>query len=271
MHPIFLQLGAFKIHWYGVCMALAFLIGLANWIAVGRRSGRDITFCSDLLFWVMVAGILGGRLAYVMANAGYYLRDPLRILFIWEGGLIFYGGFIGAVVAVALFARRHQMAILDLFDFAFTSLPLAHAIGRIGCFLNGCCFGGLCGRWPGVRFPADSLPWQRHLEQFLISPQSSHSLAVHPVQLYETLINLLIYPLLLLVYRCRRRHGVVIATYLVAYPVGRFTLEYLRGTERLYLGAFSAAQMLSFALFAGGVLLFALLPRPPARATPATP
>lgn len=271
MHPIFLQLGAFKIHWYGVCMAVAFLVGLANWVAVGRRDGRDPAFCSDLLFWVMVAGILGGRLAYVLANADYYLGDPLRVFFIWEGGLIFYGGFIGAVTAVILFARRRHIAALDLFDFAFTSLPLSHAIGRLGCFLNGCCFGGLCGAWPGVHFPAGSLPWHRHLELQLIPPGATQSLAVHPVQLYEALANLLIYPLLLLVYRRRRRAGTVLATYLIAYPVSRFSLECLRGTERLYFGVFSAAQMLSLALFAGGWMLLIFLRAPAARMPPTTP
>lgn len=269
MHPIFFELGPLKIHWYGVCMAVAFLLGLANWIWLGRRVGRDAQFCSDLLFWVMVAGIVGGRVAYIVSSPAYYLENPIRVLFLWEGGLIYYGGFAGAILAVFLFARSRRIPFFSLLDFAITSLPLSHAVGRVGCFLNGCCFGDVHMGWPGVRFPALSLPWYRQRDLNLINPDALHSLPVHPVQLYETLLNLLLFPLLHLVFRKRRHHGQVLGAYLIAYPLGRFSLEYLRGTERLLVHGIPMAQVLSLALMLTGIVVLILARRSPALTPPA--
>ncbi len=255
MNPIFLHLGPVTIHWYGVFMALAFLTGFANWIVLGRRAGRDAQFCSDLLFWVMIAGLVGGRIAYIASEFRDYAADPRQIFAIWKGGLIFYGGFIGAILAVYIFARRHHIAFLALLDFAMTSLPLAHALGRIGCFMTGCCFGAPRQNWPGIAFPAFSPPWDRHIELGLITRQASCSLPVHPVQLYETLWNLALYPILLLVFRRRKADGVTTGTYLLLYPLGRFLLEGLRGTERIYVGPISTAQLVSLAMMALGAML----------------
>ena len=256
MHPVFLKLGSVTIYWYGVFMALAFLAGLVNWTTLARREGRDPQFCSDLLFWVMLAGLAGGRLAYVLSNAAHYAANPLHVLFLWEGGLIYYGGFVGGILAVLAFARRRHIPMLALLDFAITALPLAHALGRVGCFMNGCCFGSRLDHWPAVSFPAGSPPWDRHIDLGWITNASRCSLPIHPVQLYETGLNLALYVLLLAVYRRPHRHGMVTATYFLVYPPGRFLLEFLRGTERLHVGALSAAQTLSVALIAlGGVVL----------------
>jgi len=256
MHPVCFKIGAFTVHWYGVFMALAFVAGLLNWIVIARREGRDAQFCSDLLFWVMIAGILGGRVAYVLSDIRYYLATPSRIIYLWEGGLIYYGGFFGAILAVVLFARRHNIPFLSLLDFSMTALPLAHALGRIGCFMNGCCFGDLCGAGPSLQFPMDSLPWWRQVSLGLIPETASHTLPVYPVQFYEAGLNVLLYVLLLVVYQRRRWDGVVTGVYLLAYPCGRFALELLRGTDRvLWLGV-PVAQFLSIILFlTGGLLL----------------
>lgn len=243
------------IHWYGVCMAVAFLVGLAHWTWVARRDGRDSQFCSDLLFWVMIAGVLGGRVAYILANLPYYTANPERIIALWEGGLIYYGGFLGAIAAVAMFAHRRRIPLVALLDFAITALPLAHAIGRVGCFLNGCCFGSVLPHWPGVAFPAQSLAWSRQVELGLIGAATTCSLPVHPVQLYETAWNLALYPVLLILYRRRPAVGTVTGVYLLLYPVGRLILESFRGTEREHWGPLSAAQGISLLLMAGGVFL----------------
>ncbi len=268
MHPIAFELGALKIHWYGICMAAAFLLGLGTWVVLGRRDGRDAAFCSDLLFWVMVAGLLGGRLAYVLSNPLYYLQYPQRVFYLWEGGLIYYGGFVGAITAVWLYARQRGLAFFELLDFAITALPLSHAVGRLGCFLNGCCFGRPFAGAGAIAYPPGSLPWHRHLELGLIAPGATHSLGVHPVQLYEALFNLLLFPVLIVVYRRRKRPGQVLGAYLLLYPLGRFTLEYLRGTERHYAGALSAAQLLSLGLFTAGLLVL-LIPKWRRRTAPA--
>ncbi|MBN1557117.1 MAG: prolipoprotein diacylglyceryl transferase, partial [Lentisphaerae bacterium] len=184
----------------------------------------------------------------------------LTVFFLHRGGLVYYGGFIGAAVGVWLFARAHAMPVLGLYDFVVTSVPLAHAFGRVGCLLNGCCFGR---PWSGplaIRYPAESLPWWRHLEDGLIDAGAARSAAVHPVPLYETAFNLLLYAGLVVLYRRRPRAGVTAACYLLAYPAWRFGIEFLRGDPRLMLGPLTVSQATSLALLGVGtaVLLRAL-------------
>jgi phosphatidylglycerol:prolipoprotein diacylglycerol transferase len=253
MHPVCFHLGGLTVHWYGVFMALAFLTGLGNWVWLGRRDGRSPTFCSDLLFWVMVSGILGARVAYVVADLDYFLREPLRIIRVDEGGLIYYGGFVGAGAALAVFARRRGVALVPLIDFVITSVPLAHAVGRIGCFMNGCCFGGPHAGFPAVTFPRESLPWHAQVAQGLVSRFSARTVPVHPVQLYEAVWNLVVYAALVAVYVRKPKAGLVTAFYLLLYPVGRFALEFFRGTERLQWRGLSSAQWISLLLLALGL------------------
>ena len=271
MHPVCFKIGALTVHWYGVFMALAFLTALVNWIVIGRREGRDAQFSSDMLFWVMVFGILGGRTAYVLSDLSTYMARPRSVLFLWEGGLIYYGGLAGGILAVLLFARSRRIACLDLLDFAMTALPLSHALGRIGCFLNGCCFGEVCEAGPSVRFPAGSLPWQRQLDLAQIRETALESLAVYPVQLYEAAVNIAIFALLHVVYRRRKRYGMVTAAYQMTYPFCRLLLERLRGTYRVMWGPISSAQGISIGLIVvGAVLLLFILNRPPAAAAAPT-
>jgi phosphatidylglycerol:prolipoprotein diacylglycerol transferase len=263
MHPICLQIGNLTIHWYGVFMALAFLSGLMNWILLGKRDGRNAQFCSDLMFWVMIGGIAGGRVAYVLSDIGYYASRPIEALFLWEGGLIYYGGLIGGILAVVLFSRRRGVPGLAGLDLAMSSLPFAHALGRIGCFLNGCCFGGVCQEGLAVRFPSDSHPWWRQVNLGLITEDATQSLPVHPVQFYEAGANILIYALLVLVFLKRRRHGMVVALYLMTYPLSRFLLEFLRGTHREEWLGMPVAQAISLILIASGAALFVWLRKHP--------
>lgn len=258
MHSICFTLGPLTIRWYGVFMALGFTGALLNWVSQGRRRGYDSQFCTDLMFWVMLSGIGGARIAYVLENwNAEYAGHPLDIIRIDQGGLIFFGGFVAAGAAVAIFAVRRKIQLISLLDFVITSVPLAHALGRIGCFMNGCCYGTLTSLPIGVHFPKGSLPWQEHLAEGVLQQSAAVSCAVHPVQLYESLYNFLLFILLFFVFRRSRRAGLVSGLYLVLYSIGRFTLEFFRGDrpERLAVGAFSIGQFVSIFVFAAGVLL----------------
>jgi len=255
MHPVCFHVGGFPVHWFGVMMALGFLSGLASWVWLGRTTGRSFNYCSDLLFWIMVSGVLGARGAYVLSDLKHFLAEPLTILRIDQGGLVYYGGLIGGITAIAIFAWLRREIIGSVFDFVVTSVPLAHAFGRIGCFLNGCCFGKPATLWCAVRYPAGSPAWWSQVQMSLLhtsGPESRvPSLPVHPIQLYESLYNLAVYGLLVYLYK---RHGTprtVTAAYLLAYPTGRFFLEFLRGDERFLRAAthLSAAQYTSVLLF----------------------
>lgn len=240
MDPVCFHIGSRPVYWYGIMMALAFLAGIAHWQILGRRTGRrDVSFATDLAFWLMVGGIVGARAAYVVANIEDFGARPLDIIRVDQGGLIFYGGFIGASVAFLAFARLRRESVLGLADFAITAVPLGHALGRVGCFINGCCQGRLCAEAPWL---AAGLPR-------------------YPVQLYEAAFNLLVYAFLFRLYLRRHatRRGDILAAYLMVYPVGRFMLEFLRGDPRLRWGTWSVAQLLSLALMAAGLGLWLAL------------
>jgi phosphatidylglycerol---prolipoprotein diacylglyceryl transferase len=274
MHSLLVDLGIIRIHWYGVMMAAGFVAALANWVWLGRTRGQSAAFCSDLLFWIMVSGVLGARVAYVLEHWRQYAADPISILYIQQGGLIFYGGFVAAAIAVVCLARARRIPLVELTDFTLTAVPLAHAFGRVGCFLNGCCYGRACEAWYGVRFPALSPPWwaqqtlahtPREHELAMLVKQLPRSAPVHPVQLYEVAANLVIYGVLLWVYRRQRAPGWVLAAYLLLYPLARAFLETFRGdrAERLALAGFSIGQVMSAVVFVVGVgVALALWRRP---------
>jgi phosphatidylglycerol:prolipoprotein diacylglycerol transferase len=148
-------------------------------------------------------------------------------------------------------------------DAVAPALALGSALGRIGCFLNGCCYGVWTSFPLAVRFPAGSPPWVRHVELGLISPLAPHSLAVHPTQLYSALDALLLLGLLTWFYPRRRRDGEAMALLMVTYPVLRFANECLRGDEPAIVAGLSAAQAISLGLFVAGVTTWVYLARLP--------
>lgn len=255
MHPVLFRLDGLTIYSYGAAMALAFVAGLLNWIWLGKREGMGANFSGDLLFVIMLSGIVGARLAYVALDAGYFLANPLEILMLNKGGLVFYGGFIGGLAGVLVFSARKRRKALATLDFVATSLPLAHSIGRIGCFLNGCCHGSVCSCSLGVSFPSGSPAWWEQFNADSISEIAHRSLPVHPTQLYEAVLNLALYFVVVKLYKTRNADGTVTAVYLLGYSAGRFMLEYLRGDTRSGMLDLSLGQVISAALFAAGLVL----------------
>ncbi len=264
MDPVLFSIGAVHIHWYGVMMAAGLMAGLASWSLVGRREGRSLNFCSDLLFWIVVAAILGARLAYIASEWREFVANPHLLYRIDQGGLIYYGGFIAATLAVALFAKVKREPLLPLYDFVATSLPLAHAFGRIGCFLNGCCHGVRTSAWFGIRYPANSFAWARHATENPDLRYADASLPVHPVQLYEAMLGFAVYGIVMFVHRKRKRPGVTTAAYLIAYPIVRFGIEFFRGDARAMAGPLTLAQTVSIAILACGLALLLAVRRRPA-------
>lgn len=232
--PVCFTIGSRPIYWYGVMMAMGFLAALAHWRVLGRRAAVDTAFTSDLLVWVMVGGIVGARAAYVLANWDYFRAAPGEIIRVDQGGLVYYGGFLGAGLALILFARLSGRPLFATTDLVITALPLGHAFGRVGCFLNGCCGGSVA--------PAGC--------------PGTLGLPHYPVQLYEAAFNLALYAVLFRLYRIPawRRPGRLLTVYLLSYPAGRFLLEFIRGDERLRVGHLDVAQVVSLALLATGLV-----------------
>lgn len=237
INPICFHIGTHPVYWYGIMMALAFMAGLLHWQWLGHRTHRDTSLASDLAFWLMVGGIVGARTAYVFSNFNYFRAAPQEIIRVDQGGLIFYGGLIGGVLAFFILTTWRHLKASDLADFTVTALPLGHALGRVGCFLNGCCGGG----------EADP-------SSFLAA-----GFTHYPVQLYEAFFNFGVYGLLTwyFIYRRGTRQGSVVALYLMTYPVGRFLLEFIRGDDRMRIaGGLDVAQLISLILIAIGIALW---------------
>ena len=259
MHPVLFSVFGKEIYSYGIMAALGFLCSILTWLWLSRREVRPPGFAADLGFWLMSSGIVGSRLAYVAANWAHYRTAPLEIFRIDQGGLIFYGGFLLACVALAVFARHHRLPLWHAADFAIPGLAIGHALGRVGCFFNGCCYGRPAGGAGfGIAYPPVCEPGR-------LFP----GIPLYPVQLIESACLAVLWLVLLAAYSRRRKDGAVFALYLVLYPPVRFGLEYLRGDERQSWLVLDAAQTTSLALFLAGLLLFALLPKkkftPPAR------
>lgn len=242
MHPICFYVFSWPIYWYGVMVALAFLLAVAHWNVLGKRQGREPGFGSELALWLVIGGVAGARLAYVAANWKEYVADPLRILFIREGGLVFYGGWLGGMVALLLFSHRKKEPLLSLADFAISAIPLAHAVGRIGCFLNGCCYGS-----------PTTVSWGVYMEDAIR----------HPTQLYEFIVNMIVYIAMWVAVAKKPRSGALLALYLTTYPVGRFIIEFFRGDPRIRFTGLTLAQLTSLAMMLAGIFLWRAVQRKP--------
>ncbi len=259
LHPQFdtvaFSMGPVSVRWYG----LMYLAAFAQFFLLGRHriqrrphSGWTVEQLDDLLFYGVLGVILGGRLGQVLFyEPGYYLANPLEVVAVWKGGMSFHGGFLGVLAAMALWARRHGKAWLDVTDFIAPLVPLGLAAGRVGNFING----ELWGR------QADSaLPWA------MIFPQAGDSLPRHPSQLYHVGLEGLALFVVLWLYSGRARpRGAVSGVFLIGYGVFRFTTEYFREPDSGIFGhsyTVSMGQWLSLPMIAAGVGLLSWARRP---------
>lgn len=259
MHPVAFEIGPLAIRWYGILVAAGFFIGFCfvSWRAP-RRGGRreDV---ADLILWGMLGGLIGARMFYVAYNWQTFAAGPMEILRIDHGGLVYHGGFLGACIAIVAACKVKSMHVWKAGDLLVAGLPLGHAVGRIGCFLNGCCFG-----WPhtggcGVEYSPESGVLQAQQAARLLEPHLHEALAVYPIQLVASAMNLSVFLMLLLIEPRLERHGQLVATYLVIYGAGRFFVEFGRGDYSSRMGPFSPAQVVCLVMMPVGIILLAML------------
>ena len=237
---------------FSIALAVACFAALKLTAWRARREGLPVATVYDLAFWLISGGFLGARMLFIAMHAET-LHSPLDIFKVWQGGIVFYGCIIGGLIGSCIFYARHPFPFRAMADAVAPALCLGVAIGRLGCFFNGCCFGARSNLPWAVRFPADSAPWAAHVQNTWVSITSSQSLPVHPTQLYAAFNGFLLLGVLTLYYPHRRRDGEVFALAMLTYPVFRFLEESLRDDEAGILLGLTLSQCISVLIFVVGL------------------
>ena len=252
-----------KIFGYGLMLFFAFLgsMNIAAWRA--RREKIDPEIIYDLALYVFVGGLIGARGFYVIQYWDVRVHGFWEIFEIWKGGIVLYGSILGGTVAFFLYRAFRPFPLLPMLDVVAPALAFGISIGRLGCFLNGCCYGDQCSLPWAVEFPKGSPPWDAEVARNLIRPDAAHSLPLHPTQLYSTVDGLILFALLSAYFPIRRRDGEVMALLMVTYPVTRFLIEHLRNDEGIWAAGMTISQLISVGIFATGLIYWVVLSRTP--------
>ncbi len=230
MHPILIKIGLVTLYSYGFFLALAFLFSTIVGRNEAKRKRLDPDIVYDLVIWAAIGGIIGARLFYAAYNWELFYLNPLEALAFWKPGLVFYGGLAGGFTSVIGVIYFKNLPVKKVADIAGLSLPLGLAFGRVGCFLNGCCYGHFT-----------SLPWG------VIFP-SLGNLPRHPTQIYELFYAFAIFVFLWLVRSKIKEDGALFAIFIFLYSLARFLNEFLRENPDFVLGL-SGSQVISVILF----------------------
>ncbi len=258
MYPVLFRFRGLEITSFGLMLGLSFLV--AGWI-VGvelKRKGYEREAAWSLLMGAIVGGIVGAKLYYAFLDWPLLIRQPLQTLFS-RAGLVWYGGLLGGALGVIFMARREKLPVPTIADTAALALPLAYAVGRVGCFLVGDDYGGPTDSWVGLAFPKGSPPStaQNLRDYFGVALPDSVAawevVRVHPTQLYEIGVSLLIFALLFRLRRHPHRAGWLFMVYLACAGLGRGFVEFFRAKDDRFFGPFTLAQVISVLLIVSGV------------------
>jgi len=232
MHRVLFKIGSFEVYTYGFTLVLGFIIAIA--VTMYRNRNRKIQNEDflDFSFYLLIAGIIGSRLVYVLLHLNEYLSRPLSMFNLREGGLAWHGAMAGGLIAFLVFSRKKKIDLYELLDLAAPQMMLGLAIGRIGCFMNGCCLGN-----------ETTLPWG------VVFRDAGFTTPRHPTQLYELFLDLLIFSFLVWWDKKKKFSGEILILMLTLYSAARFMVEFFRWSPP-YVYGLSYAQYFS-AVFIG--------------------
>ncbi|MFH1837158.1 MAG: prolipoprotein diacylglyceryl transferase [Candidatus Omnitrophota bacterium] len=237
MHRILFQIGPMTIYSYGLLMAIAFIVSTVFILSDAKKEGIDTGKMMDVMVIIILSGILGGRLLFVAQNLGHYTRNPLQIFMLNEGGLAFQGAFLGALIGGIIASKKKRIHFWKGADVIAPYVALGQGIGRIGCFLNGCCYGKFAEK--GIKF---------------VFPQET--LARVPAQLYSSLTLFGLFAVLVLLKRKKMFDGYIFSMYMMLYGVLRFFLEFIRADNPAVLFDLKLSQIIGIATFFAGALTY---------------
>lgn len=242
--PVAFKLGPFTVAWYGLIIVVAMILSIG--LIIKEAEKRDLTeeFIVDTAFWAIPVGILGARLYYVLFELDFYLQNPIRMFYIWEGGLAIYGGIIAGLIVVYQRARKENIPPLLLTDILAPYVLLGQGIGRWGNFINQEAHGGEVSR---------QFLEKLYLPEIIIEQMNIAGTYFHPTFLYESIWSFVGF---LIIRWIRKKEkfllrGETTASYLIWYGIGRFFIEGMR-TDSLYVGTLRISQVLSLLMVIGG-------------------
>jgi len=228
MHSVICKLGPFTIYAYGLTLVTAFFTAyaLAGIQAKKQRINPDIIF--NLVFLAFISGIIGARIFYVIENFAYYKQEPWQILMLQRGGLSWFGGLIAGVASSILYLKNKNLSVYRMLDLLSPFLALAQAIGRIGCLLNGCCFGKESKF--GIYFDV-------------------HNEVLIPTQIYSSLLLIIIFIILRFLQNRPHKQGTIFFAYLLLYSLKRFFIEFWRADNEIIFSGLTLFQIISIIIF----------------------
>lgn len=246
MNPIMLTIGTFEIRWYSFCILIGALLGIKLFTNEGKKFKYDLDYLFNLAFWVIIFGLIGARIYYVLFNFSVYNNDILSAFKIWEGGLAIHGGILFGLITTIVYTKKYNINTLKIMDMIVPSLIFAQGIGRWGNFFNSEAYGSVISK---------SYLIDKNIPEFIIDGMLINNNYHHPTFYYEFLVCLFGFLVLLIV---RRFNGIKIgwltSIYLIWYGIGRFFIESLR-TDSLMFGAFKVAQLVSLSMILIGIII----------------
>lgn len=264
--PSFLEDGV-PIYGYGAMVFLGFAFG--GWTALrrARSVGIDPEVIWDLITWFFIAGIGGARLFYLVQKRDEVFADVhglgefvFKVVNLTDGGLVLLGGVTAVVIATLIFCHLRKIPTMLLADVLVPSFFIGLGFGRIGCLLNGCCFGDRCELPWAIHFPEGSAAWNALVGRGFLGPEAATTFGLQPTQIYSSIAAFLLAGLTAAYFRRRPFNGAVLVVGMLLYASKRFVIEFLRGDEMGQFGTmFTISQLISIGIFSGGLLLLGWL------------
>lgn len=248
--PYVLELGSFTIHWYGVFIVLGIMCALMTTIYIHRLYKEDYEYLYDLLFFVVLGGVLGGRLYYVIYAWEFYKKDLFEVVALWHGGLAIHGVLMGGALATYIYTKKHGYSFFSILDKVMPGLIIAQGIGRLGNYFNQELFGR----------PTD-VAWSIPIERVYRPVEYLNYAYFHPTFLYELIGNVIIGGILLSLHMLQAKKyiklpgGLFVGLYMILYGINRFSVEMFRVDYSPYVGDLRVAQIASIILALLGIML----------------
>ena len=257
MNPVAFTIGSFEIRWYSIFILTGILISYILISGEAKKFNIKKDFITNLIFWVIISGVIGARLYYCLFNFEYYSKHLIKVLYVWEGGLAIHGGIILGAITCIIYCKKYKVSVYRMFDIIAPYLLIAQAIGRWGNFFNGEIY--------GAETTFEHLQSLKIIPDFIIYGMTKNGVTYTPLFYYESLWCILGFIILIIIRKLKyTRLGWQFSGYLIWYSIGRFVFEGMRDAKyNLMLGNVKIAQLVSIVLIIVGVVIILLQARKP--------